>query len=41
MQITNEPKILKQHQISKETQITDNPQILKHQQISQENPNYK
>ena len=30
----NEPKILKEHQISNETQITKVPQILKEHQIS-------
>ena len=37
----NEPQILKEHQISKETQITNKPQILKDHQISKKKPNYK
>ena len=32
----NEPKILKQTQISKETKIMNEPQILKEQQISKQ-----
>ena len=30
----NDSQILKEHQISKQTQITNEPQILKHDQIS-------
>ena len=33
----NEPKILKEQQISKETQTINEPQILKEHQISKEN----
>ena len=32
----NEPRIFKEHQISKETQVTNEPKILKESQISNE-----
>ena len=45
-QITNEPQIFKEHQISNQNQITNEPKILKEIAISKQNqimktPNFK